>query len=89
MTHCTLADTVVLEPTVKPEDVRTCLIEAVNYGWRVAGADGRCNVPANFVGWLLQENDRLYAALDIARTGLLTIERKSEEARAMLTRAAT
>jgi hypothetical protein len=34
------------------------------------------------------ENDRLIAALDIARTALLMIERKCEEARAELSRIA-
>lgn len=33
------------------------------------------------------ENERLRAALDIARSGLLKIERRCEEARAELTRA--
>lgn len=60
----TLADTVILESTVNPDDVRRCLVEAVNYGWQVDGADGRCNVPANFVGWLLQENERLTGVLE-------------------------
>jgi hypothetical protein len=35
---------------------------------------------------LRAENARLVAALDIARTALLTIERKCEEARAELSR---
>lgn len=56
----TLADTVILEPPVNPDDVRLCLIEAVNLAWQVGGNDGRCSVPANFVGWVLQENARLH-----------------------------
>ena len=48
-----LDDTIELAPGVKPQEVEACLIEAVNYGWRVGGNDGRCNVPANFVGWAL------------------------------------
>lgn len=71
----TLADTVVLEGSVTPQGVRVCLIEAVNLGWQAGGNDGRCNVPANFVGWLLQENERLHkwvfaTARSLADSGL-------------------
>lgn len=59
----TLADTVVLEGKVQPDDVRDCLIDAVNLAWHTAGNDGRASVPANFVAWALQENERLRALL--------------------------
>lgn len=54
-----LDDTVALDPNINPDDVISTLIENVNLGWRHGGNDGRCNVPANFVGWVLQENERL------------------------------
>jgi len=63
MTERELADTVVIDPGIKPEDIRGCLIDNVNLAWKAGGNDGRCNIAANFVGWMLQENDRLRAAL--------------------------
>lgn len=54
-----LDDTVTLDSTVRPEDIEDALIDAVNLGWQIGGNDGRCNVPANFVAWALQEIDRL------------------------------
>lgn len=59
-----LCDTVVIEPPAKPEAVLECLIDAVNYAWHVQGENGRCSVPANFVGWLIQQNERLQEALE-------------------------
>ena len=54
-----LDDTVVLDPNVRPADVERALIMAANLGWQHGGNDGRCSVPANFVGWALQEIERL------------------------------
>lgn len=59
-----LDDHVKLDPGVNPADVERCLVEAVNYGWKIGGNEGRCLVPANFVALLLQEVDRLRAALE-------------------------
>lgn len=56
-----LDDTVTLDPGIKPEDVISTLVENVNLGWRQGGNDGRCNVPANFVAWLLEERARLHS----------------------------
>lgn len=55
----------------------------------------RIERPTDVWGWeqMVAERDakieRLEAALDIARTGLLRIERQSEEVRAQITRAVT
>jgi hypothetical protein len=40
----------------------------------------------NCLTWAVDEIGRLQAALDVARTALLKIERQSEESRAILTR---
>jgi hypothetical protein len=57
-TRTRLSDVVELDG-VTPEKVVNSLTQAVNLGWQTGGNDGRCNVPANFVAWLLQEYDRL------------------------------
>lgn len=59
-----LDDHVKLDPGVNPADIERCLVEAVNYGWKIGGNDGRCLVPANFVAWSLQEIERLRTALE-------------------------
>jgi hypothetical protein len=69
-----LDDDVALDQGVSPDDVTRSLIEAVNLGWRAGGNDGRCNVPANFVGWLLQENERLRLAGEAIDRRSLVIE---------------
>lgn len=54
-----LDDIVTLDPTVRQEDIEGALIDAVNLSWQLGGNDGRCNAPANFVAWALQEIERL------------------------------
>lgn len=58
-----LDDTVEPDPDVNPADILDCLTEAVNYAWKVRGDDSDCNVPATFLGWLIQENERLEARM--------------------------
>lgn len=83
-----LADTVALDSGVDPTDVETCLIDAINLAWQSNGNEARCSVPANFVGWMLQEiarlradNERQAAALDNSNSLLaaLLIERRPDD----------
>lgn len=67
----TLADNVELDGSFTPEDVRDMLVDAVNRAWSQNGNNARCTVTANFIGWILLENDRLrarVAELEAART---------------------
>lgn len=63
-----LDDTIELEPSVDPKDIERVLIDAVNLGWRAGGNDGRVNVPANFVGFMLLEVESLRAEVEYWRS---------------------
>jgi hypothetical protein len=73
MTQRQLADTVVIDPGIKPEDIRDCLVDNVNLAWRAGGNNGFCHITANFVGWMLQENDRLTRDLAQARAEVASL----------------
>ncbi len=51
-----LCDTVELDPGIEPERVRDAIVDAVNLEMP---NDGRVSLPAHFIGWLVQEHDRM------------------------------
>jgi hypothetical protein len=79
-----LEDNVLLEGDVRPLDVVNCLLDAVNLAWRAHGNNARVNVPANFVGWLLQDYARLRSLSPCEGWKLVPVEPTEEILRAFV-----
>lgn len=54
-----LDDTVTLDPGISRLDVRNVLVNSINLAWKFRGNDATISAPANFVAYLIQENDKL------------------------------